>query len=159
MSQTRDCVAEIGPDDARQGFRFRGCEEQGKDDEAIDAWIEGAKLAGDLDLSPLMAAVTKLGELAKKASDNHDEAKAAEYRDRADKLLSSLADRAHDDGTDDISEPLDRRRGVLAMDRAHGFQDAGNRQEEGGLAKRMTHGRADAFRTVRGDGNAGVLCA
>src|SRR5262249_41544882 len=70
---------------------------QSKDEEAIDAWVEGAKLAGDLDLSPMMAAVTKLGALAKKADDAHDTKKAAEYRDRADKLLSSLADRAQED--------------------------------------------------------------
>lgn len=72
-------------------------ESQSKDDEAIDAWVEGAKVAGDLDLSPMMAAVTKLGALAKKATDGHDEKKAADYRSRADDLLSSLADRAHND--------------------------------------------------------------
>lgn len=72
-------------------------EAQSKDDEAIDAWVEGAKAAGDLDLAPMMAAVTKLGALAKKATDSHDDKKAADYRSRADELLSSLADRAHAD--------------------------------------------------------------
>ncbi|HEY1817338.1 MAG TPA: tetratricopeptide repeat protein [Kofleriaceae bacterium] len=70
---------------------------RGNDDDALTAWTEGAKLAGDLDLSPMMAAVTKLGQLAKKATDNHDDAKAAAYRQRADELLSALADRAKDD--------------------------------------------------------------
>src|SRR5262249_39067906 len=70
---------------------------QDKPEEAIDAWVEGAKLAGDADLSPMMAAVTKLGALAKKATDNHDDKKATEYRGRADELLSSLADRAQED--------------------------------------------------------------
>ncbi len=70
---------------------------QSKDDEAIAAWIEGSKLAGDLDLTPMMAAVTKLGVLAKRATDNHDDKKAADYRSRADQLLSSLAGRAQDD--------------------------------------------------------------
>ena len=70
---------------------------EGKPDEAIDAWVEAAKLAGDTDLAPMMLAVTKLGELAKKATDNHDDKKAAEYRERAEQLLSSLADRAKDD--------------------------------------------------------------
>lgn len=72
-------------------------ESQGRDDDAIDAWVEGAKLAGDTDLAPMMAAVTKLGGLAKKASDNKDDKKAADYRTRADQLLSSLADRAQED--------------------------------------------------------------
>jgi tetratricopeptide (TPR) repeat protein len=72
-------------------------ESQSKDDEAIAAWMEGAKAAGDLDLAPMMAAVKKLGALAKKATDSHDESKAADYRARADELLSSLADRAHND--------------------------------------------------------------
>ena len=72
-------------------------EAQGKDDDAIDAWIEGSKLAGDLDLTPMMTAVTKLGVLAKKAEQNHDAKRATDYRARADELLSSLADRATDD--------------------------------------------------------------
>jgi len=70
---------------------------QGDDDGAIAAWVAGAKLAGDTDLAPLMAAVTKLGALAKKASDLHDDKKASDYRAHADQLLSSLADRAHED--------------------------------------------------------------
>jgi predicted Zn-dependent protease len=70
---------------------------RGSDEDAITAWTDGAKLAGDLDLSPRMAAVTKLGALAKKATDNHDDAKATAYRQRADQLLSALADRAQED--------------------------------------------------------------
>lgn len=72
-------------------------EAQTKDTEAIDAWVEGAKAAGDLDLSPMMAAVTKLSTLAKKATESRDDQKAADYRARADELLSSLADRAQND--------------------------------------------------------------
>lgn len=72
-------------------------EAQSRDAEAVDAWVEGAKMAGDLDLSPMMAAVTKLSMLAKKATDNHDEQKAADFRARADELLSSLVDRAQSD--------------------------------------------------------------
>ncbi len=71
-------------------------EAEGKDDDAIDAWVEGAKLAGDADLAPMMAAVTKLGQLAKAATESHDDKKAAGYRDRAEQLLSSLAERAQD---------------------------------------------------------------
>jgi tetratricopeptide (TPR) repeat protein len=72
-------------------------EAQGNEDGAIEAWTAGAKLAGDTDLAPMMSAVTKLGELAKKAADNKDAAKAADYRARADALLQSLADRAQED--------------------------------------------------------------
>ena len=74
-----------------QGHLF---EAQGSDDDAVEAYEAGAKDAGDLDLTPTMAAVEKLGQMAKKAT---SDAKAQEYRDRADKLLSSLADRARDD--------------------------------------------------------------
>jgi tetratricopeptide (TPR) repeat protein len=71
---------------------------QGRDEDAIDAYINGAKLAGDLDLSPTMAAVEKLSQLQKKATDAHDDKKAAEYQQRADQLLSSYVERASDDG-------------------------------------------------------------
>jgi tetratricopeptide (TPR) repeat protein len=72
-------------------------EAQGKDDDAIEAFQQAAKLAGDLDLSPTMAAVEKLSALAKKAADAHDDAKAEDYRKRADALLSNLAERAQED--------------------------------------------------------------
>ncbi|NVB79280.1 MAG: tetratricopeptide repeat protein [Kofleriaceae bacterium] len=69
-------------------------EAEGKSDEAVDAYTEAAKLAGDVDLVPTMIAATKLSDLAGKAA---DPAKAQDYRDRADKLLSALATRAQDD--------------------------------------------------------------
>ncbi len=79
-----------------QLFVVRGklLEAKGQDDAAVDAYVEGAKLAGELDLTPTMAAVTKLGSLAKKEA---DPAKAAAYRARADELLSKIADRAQED--------------------------------------------------------------
>ncbi len=70
-------------------------ETQGKDEEAIAEYSKGAKLAGDLDLTPTMAAVTKLTALAKKAP---DEASAMGYRDRAAELLAALAEKAKEDG-------------------------------------------------------------
>ena len=82
---------------------------KGSADDAITAWTDGASLAGDLDLTPMMSAVTKLGALAKKAADNHDDAKAAAYRAKADSLLSQLADRAKDD------EPLARTLGAAYL--------------------------------------------
>ena len=72
-------------------------EAQGDDDGAIQAWVAGAKLAGDADLAPLMAAVTKLGTLGKKAAELHDDKNATAYRERAEQLLASLADRARED--------------------------------------------------------------
>jgi len=69
-------------------------EAKGQGEDAVTAYSEGAKLAGDLDLTPTMAAVTKLAELAKKAT---DPAKATEYRNRADQLLQALAERAQED--------------------------------------------------------------
>jgi predicted Zn-dependent protease len=67
---------------------------QGQDEDAVEAYKQGAKDAGDLDLAPTMAAVEKLGDLAKKAS---DPAKADKYRGQADELLSALATRAQED--------------------------------------------------------------
>jgi tetratricopeptide (TPR) repeat protein len=75
----------------------RMLEAQGQDEDAIDAFMAGAKLAGDLDLSPTMAAVEKLSSLAKKATEAHDDKKAEEYQARADGLLSSYVGRASDD--------------------------------------------------------------
>ncbi|MBV8760239.1 MAG: tetratricopeptide repeat protein [Deltaproteobacteria bacterium] len=72
-------------------------EAQGQNEDAIDSYVQGAKLAGDLDLSPTMAAVELLSSLAKKAADAHDDKKAEEYRHRADDLLQALAERAQDD--------------------------------------------------------------
>lgn len=69
-------------------------EAQGKDDEAVDAYAEAAKLAGDLDLTPTMMAVTKLADLGNKSP---DPAKQQAYRQRADALLSALAARAQED--------------------------------------------------------------
>jgi tetratricopeptide (TPR) repeat protein len=72
-------------------------EAQGADDDAVAAYEQGAKDAGDFDLSPTMAAVEKLSALSKKAADAKDDKKAAEYHDHADRLLSALAERAQED--------------------------------------------------------------
>jgi tetratricopeptide (TPR) repeat protein len=76
-------------------LKGRLLDKQGKDEEAITEYTEGAKLAGELDLTPTMAAVTKLSALAKKET---DPAKADALHKRADDLLSALADRAKEDG-------------------------------------------------------------
>ena len=72
-------------------------EEQNKDDAAIEAYEAAAKLAGDFDLTPTMAAVAKLSEMSHKASEARNPAREAELRERADKLLSALADKAQTD--------------------------------------------------------------
>jgi predicted Zn-dependent protease len=69
-------------------------EAKGSDDLAVDEYADGAKLAGELDLTPAMEGVKKLGELAKQES---DAAKAAQLRTRAELLLASFAERAQED--------------------------------------------------------------
>jgi tetratricopeptide (TPR) repeat protein len=96
-------------------------EAQGQDEDAVAAYEQGAKDAGDLDLSPTMAAVEKLSAMAKKA----DAAKATEYRDRADKLLSALAERAQDDA-------------MLSMTLGVAYLQAGDATKAEGLLRRAT---------------------
>ena len=69
-------------------------EARGDIDGAIAAWEAGGKAGGDLDLAPMMAAVAKLGQLAK---DEPNPAKAAVLRARADDLLGTLGDKANGD--------------------------------------------------------------
>jgi tetratricopeptide (TPR) repeat protein len=66
-------------------------EAQGKDDAAVEAYAEGAKDAGDLDLAPLMAAVGKLAAMTTAAAQAKDGKRADELRARADALLGDLA--------------------------------------------------------------------
>jgi tetratricopeptide (TPR) repeat protein len=73
-------------------LKGRLADARGKDDQALDEYIAGAKAAGELDLAPTMAAVKKLGEMATAQPD-----KAAEYRARADELLQSHVARAEED--------------------------------------------------------------
>jgi tetratricopeptide (TPR) repeat protein len=69
-------------------------EAQGEHEKALEEFEAGAKLAGELDLTPAMEVVKKAGELAKKET---DAAKATLFRDRADKAVASFAERAQDD--------------------------------------------------------------
>ena len=75
----------------------RMLEAQNKDEAAVDAYAAAAKLAGDFDLTPTMAAVQKLNDMAHKAEEARNPAKEAEYRARADQLLSVLTDKASTD--------------------------------------------------------------
>lgn len=105
-------------------------EKEGRDDDAIDAFVAGAKLAGDLDLSPTMAAVEKLSQLATKASDAHDEKKAEAYQARADQLLSSYVERANDDAQ-------------LAMTLGAAYLQAGNPTKAENLLRRTVELRGN----------------
>ena len=86
----------LPPLDAAQLQVVRGklLDKQGKPAEAVEAYIAGAKLAGELDLGPTMAAVGKLGELAKAET---DPTRATALKERADQLLGALAEKAKDD--------------------------------------------------------------
>ncbi len=70
---------------------------KGNDQGAVDEFIAGAKLAGDLDLTPTMAAVAKLSSMAKDATEAKNDKLATELRDRAGQLLATLAAKANSD--------------------------------------------------------------
>jgi tetratricopeptide (TPR) repeat protein len=72
-------------------------EAQGKDGEAVAAYIRGAKAARDLDLAPLMAAVGKLAAMTAAAVNAKDQRRAEELRNQADELLGELAGHAEQD--------------------------------------------------------------
>ncbi|MCX5747255.1 MAG: tetratricopeptide repeat protein, partial [Proteobacteria bacterium] len=71
-------------------------EMRGENDPAVDSYVAGAKIAGDLDLAPMTAAVRKLSELAAEAATD-DPKRAADYKARADALLSALVEKAKAD--------------------------------------------------------------
>jgi predicted Zn-dependent protease len=66
-------------------------EAQGKDDAAVESYAQGAKAAGDLDLTPLMAAVTKLTVMTQAAVSAKDDLRAADLRSRSELLLGALS--------------------------------------------------------------------
>nr|HEX4316396.1 tetratricopeptide repeat protein [Kofleriaceae bacterium] len=72
---------------------------EAKDDDAgaLEKWTQAAKLAGDLDLTPTIVVISKLGKLQQKALEDKNPDKAAEYRAKADALLAGLADKAAND--------------------------------------------------------------
>jgi tetratricopeptide (TPR) repeat protein len=72
-------------------------EAQGKDDDAVDAYVAGAQAARDLDLAPMMAAVDKLSAMIARAETSKDPARADTLRQRSDQLLGQLADQAEKD--------------------------------------------------------------
>ncbi len=72
-------------------------EQRKEDEEAIAAYIAGAKLAGDRDLTATFAAVAKLTDMARVAADAKDIDKEAALRARAEELLLALAELAYKD--------------------------------------------------------------
>ncbi|MDQ3296622.1 MAG: tetratricopeptide repeat protein [Myxococcota bacterium] len=69
-------------------------EARGEEDAAIEDYLEAARLAGDLDLTPTLKAASKLNEMAGKTK---DPVRANELRTRADQLLGTLIDNAQKD--------------------------------------------------------------
>ncbi|MGE0396094.1 MAG: tetratricopeptide repeat protein [Kofleriaceae bacterium] len=72
-------------------------EAKGQDDEAVEAYTAAAKLAGELDLTPTMAAISKLTDMAKAAAAAKDVTREATLKARAEELLATLASAAEKD--------------------------------------------------------------
>ncbi len=72
-------------------------EAKNQDDAAVDAYVAGAKIVGDLDLAATVAAVNKLTKLAQIATDAKDLPRAEKLRARADALLGEREEHAKDD--------------------------------------------------------------
>ena len=68
-----------------------------QDEEALEAYTAAAKLAGELDLTPTMAAIAKLSEMSKAAAAVKDTAREATLKARAEELLATLATAAEKD--------------------------------------------------------------
>ncbi|MFN0250795.1 MAG: tetratricopeptide repeat protein [Kofleriaceae bacterium] len=78
-------------------MRGRILDAQKKDEAALEAFVAAAKLAGDLDLTPTMAAIAKLTEMAKVAAAEKDIEREASLKARAEELLATLATAAEKD--------------------------------------------------------------
>jgi Tfp pilus assembly protein PilF len=72
-------------------------EAQGQDADAVESFVEAAKLAGEIDLTPALTAVTKLSALAEAAAGAREHDRAAALRDRADRLIAGFAENAKQD--------------------------------------------------------------
>jgi tetratricopeptide (TPR) repeat protein len=66
-------------------------EARGQDADAAESFVEAARLAGETDLRPALAAVTKLGQLADAADAANDATRAATLRARGDEVLAPFA--------------------------------------------------------------------
>jgi tetratricopeptide (TPR) repeat protein len=77
-----------------KGLEARLLEAQDKEQDAIDAYLEAAKLAGEQDLTHILTAASKLTELADKYAAANDSARSSELRKKSDELLSALSDNA-----------------------------------------------------------------
>jgi tetratricopeptide (TPR) repeat protein len=88
-------------------------EAEGKQDAAVDAYVDAARTARELDLEPMIVAVGKLAALTRAAMADHDTARADGLRARADELLGNFATQA-------------RRDPELALTLGVGYLQAGN---------------------------------
>ncbi|HTJ45356.1 MAG TPA: tetratricopeptide repeat protein [Kofleriaceae bacterium] len=78
-------------------LRGNGLEQQGKLDDALDAYKAAAAAAGDSDVGPTIAAVELLNGRVKDAEKAKNAADAAKYRQAAEDLLAPLAAKAQSD--------------------------------------------------------------
>ena len=104
---------------------------QNQDDQAVEAYLEAAKLAGDRDLTPTLAATTKLTAMADKAARNKDTTKATAYRARADELIAKVAENA-------LKDPQ------LALTVGAAYLQAGDAAKAEPWLQRAVAARADA---------------
>jgi tetratricopeptide (TPR) repeat protein len=72
-------------------------EAQDKEQDALEAYTDAAKLAGDQDLTPTLIAASRINAMADKAATANDAARASELRKKADELLGGLAETAEKD--------------------------------------------------------------
>jgi tetratricopeptide (TPR) repeat protein len=77
-----------------QLVRGKLADAQGNGQAAADAYIQGAQVARDLDLDPMVAAVGKLSALARARTAEHDAAGAEALRAQTDELLGKFAGQA-----------------------------------------------------------------
>ncbi|HEX3476377.1 MAG TPA: tetratricopeptide repeat protein, partial [Kofleriaceae bacterium] len=77
-----------------QVVRGKLADAQGDGQGAADAYIKAAQVARDLDLEPMVAAVSKLAALTRTAIGDHDAARADALRKRTDELLGNFASQA-----------------------------------------------------------------
>src|SRR5262249_6125912 len=70
---------------------------QGDGQGAADAYVKAAQIARDLDLEPMVSAVSKLTALTRAAVAEHDAPRAEALRARINALLGNFTDQAHRD--------------------------------------------------------------
>ncbi len=99
-----------------------------QDEEAVAAYIEAAKLAGDRDLAPTFAAIAKLTQMAKAAGEANAPDKQAALRARSEELLATLSELAQKDPS-------------LALTLANAYLQSGNAEKAEPWLRRVLEAR------------------